>query len=653
MSHTPLKFDLGGLGRGGDRRTVNIHEDADVQHDFLDFDAYCEDGTVEEFYLSHALEHIPSQRYRQFLLDLKRKLRPGGTVRVIQSDVKRCLEMYHRGELSFLTLRTVIFPPANRLRENPYHQHFNMWGAEELAADFRAAGFASTELFDAGSWPIDMTDELHPGAVEQDHGVAIPNLGVVATGSLRVVTDALTVQKLRGYEWREFSQNGEDGITLHLLELLGCHSGFYLEIGTESGAECNSRILRDRAGFSGLLLDGKFEDASINLHREFVTVANVQELCDRYRVPREIALLSIDIDGNDYWIWKALAPRVSAAVVIIEYNASLGPSEHRVMPYLPGYHWDGTDAYGASISALAALGSELGYSLVYAEAKGVNLFFVNDAVLTRAGLTFQHQNIPSRLHRPPRCGAGGQGHPQGVQRVPQLDDHFQIPRIIHQTWKTTDIPAMFSPQWAASWRELNPGWEYRFWTDAEIDCFVRESFPEFYPVFQTYDVNIKRVDAFRYLVLKKLGGVYADLDSMCLKPLEELLRGHYLLLGSQQAGDWMLSDGDVCNAIMASVPEHPFWEGITVDLARHASRDVLQATGPNFLTDRVRRGMAFLDTGFLPTVAGRELLYPIAWDDDTKEVARGLSREQLAERFPEAFAINFWTAAWKKEVSGL
>jgi Glycosyltransferase sugar-binding region containing DXD motif len=647
MSNTPLKFDLGGLGRGGDRRTVNIHEDADVQHDFLDFDAYCDDGTVEEFYLSHALEHIPSPRYRQFLLDMKRKLRPGGTVRVVQSDIKRCLELYHQGALSFLALRTVIFPPADRLRQNPYHQHFNMWGAEELAGDFRAAGYVSAELFDAGSWPMDMTDELHPGAVEQYHGVAIPNLGVVATGTPRSEPDVAPVETLRSYERKVFSQNGEDGITLRLLDLIGCHEGFYLEIGTESGAECNTRILRGRPGFTGLLLDGKFEDPAIHLHREHVTAENIAGICDRYSVPREVALLSIDIDGNDYWIWKALAPRLTAALVIIEYNAALGPSEHRVMPYDPDFRWDGTDGYGASISALTALGNELGYTLVYAECRGVNLFFVNQSILQRQGLVFRNQNAPSQLYRPPRHGRDGCGHPPTAERVPPVDEKFQIPRIIHQTWKSADIPPAFSAQWIASWRELNPGWEYRFWTDADIDSFVRSEFPEFYAVFQSYDVNIKRVDAFRYLLMKRIGGVYADLDFMCLKPLEGLLRGHYLLLGSQHPGDWMQSEGDVCNAFMASVPEHPFWEGVTLDLADHVSLDVLYATGPNFLTGRIKRGRAFLDSGLLPVVADHSLLYPFAWDTEGNEEARQLSRGELSARYPNAYAVTFWTASWK------
>jgi hypothetical protein len=76
-------------------------------------------------------------------------------------------------------MRTVLFTPADRIRLNPWHQHHNMWGAEELARDFRAVGFEAT-TFDAGAWGFDMTDELCPDEVHRYHGVPIRNLGVLA-----------------------------------------------------------------------------------------------------------------------------------------------------------------------------------------------------------------------------------------------------------------------------------------------------------------------------------------------------------------------------------------------------------------------------------------------------------------------------------------
>ena len=131
--------------------------------------------------MSHSFEHVPIQHMREFLADLLRKLKPGGKMYVIQSDIRRCLELHHSGQLSFRALRTVIFPPADRLRTNRYNQHFNMWGAEDLAEDFCAAGFDRVAVFDAGEWRLDTVDELHPGAVERYHDVMIPNLGVLGS----------------------------------------------------------------------------------------------------------------------------------------------------------------------------------------------------------------------------------------------------------------------------------------------------------------------------------------------------------------------------------------------------------------------------------------------------------------------------------------
>ena len=94
-------------------------------------------------------------------------------------------------------------------------------------------------------------------------------------------------------------------------------------------------------------------------------------------MPEEPDLVSIDVDGNDYWIWRALTgyrPRL----VIVEYNGAIDPRERRVMPYTPGFRWDGTSDYGASLGALEELAAEKGYRLVHTELAGVNAFFVRE-----------------------------------------------------------------------------------------------------------------------------------------------------------------------------------------------------------------------------------------------------------------------------------
>jgi hypothetical protein len=109
--------------------------------------------------------------------------------------------------------------------------------------------------------------------------------------------------------------------------------------------------------------------------RETIRADNVNELFARYEVPESFDLLSIDIDGNDYWVWKAIRG-FRARVVVIEYNALFGLEVSKVMPYDPNHVWDKTGYHGASLAAMRKLGMQLGYSLVFTNVYGANTFFV-------------------------------------------------------------------------------------------------------------------------------------------------------------------------------------------------------------------------------------------------------------------------------------
>ncbi|HSK80974.1 MAG TPA: hypothetical protein VLQ45_31265 [Thermoanaerobaculia bacterium] len=178
----PLRYDLGGYkssARG--RITVNLAGESDIHHDIRDLDAYIsEDGVVDEFYLSHTLEHIPAVDYGKFLRDLHRKLRTLGRVIVIHTDAGKVLEAWFSGQLSFRAMRTTLFTPPDRMRANAFNLHHSMWTAEELAKDFRAVGFVA-ETFDAGAWAYDQLDELLPEETRPCFGFPISNLGVLAT----------------------------------------------------------------------------------------------------------------------------------------------------------------------------------------------------------------------------------------------------------------------------------------------------------------------------------------------------------------------------------------------------------------------------------------------------------------------------------------
>jgi hypothetical protein len=186
------------------------------------------------------------------------------------------------------------------------------------------------------------------------------------------------------------SQNGEDGVLQEIYKNIGVKTKYFVEFGVEDGRECNTRYLREHCGWTGLMMDGRFENKLINLQKEFITAENINDLFDKYEVPFEFDLLSIDIDGNDYWIWQKIdhKPRV----VIIEINADLGYTDKKVMRYNPEHVWAGDYYYGASIQALIDLGKSKGYSLVYVERHCVNAFFVLNSEL---GQEYNDYKIPA------------------------------------------------------------------------------------------------------------------------------------------------------------------------------------------------------------------------------------------------------------------
>jgi len=155
-------------------------EVCDIEANIMDLDSFCDDNSVDEFFLSHTLEHIPVTEYKKFLLHLKQKLKEGGKIKIVQTDIGRLIKMWVDGKITFRTMRAPIFTPANRCKSNILQQHQSMWSQEELIKDFESIGLTA-EGFDAGFWQYDVEDDLLPQETKVDFGKDIPNLGVIAT----------------------------------------------------------------------------------------------------------------------------------------------------------------------------------------------------------------------------------------------------------------------------------------------------------------------------------------------------------------------------------------------------------------------------------------------------------------------------------------
>jgi hypothetical protein len=215
---------------------------------------------------------------------------------------------------------------------------------------------------------------------------------------------------LQAFEFRWTSQNHEDGIIEEILYHIGSESKYYVEFGGGDGInDSNTRRLREEFGWSGLLLDKCYQKPSLNLWMEFITAENINELFEKYKVPENLDLLSIDIDYNDFYVWNALDEKYHPRLVIIEYNGAHLPSVDKVCQYHPEYNWDYTNYYGASLLSQFNLGRKKGYSLVYAENSGVNLFFVRDDLLVGKDFTFKGINKPEEIYKSPKYGCGPNG----------------------------------------------------------------------------------------------------------------------------------------------------------------------------------------------------------------------------------------------------
>jgi len=192
-----------------------------------------------------------------------------------------------------------------------------------------------------------------------------------------------------------YSQNDEDGIILYILKHIGVKTKKFVEVGVENGIECNTTNLLKNFDWSGAQIEGNkklYNNAKIQLKKVlgkkiknlkllniFVTKKNINQILKKYS-GKEIDLLSIDIDGNDFWIWKAINC-VKPRLVVIEYNSFFGPNISATIKYNPKFSWDHCNNkpyYGASLKALEKLGKQKKYSLVGVDKNGVNAFFIRN-----------------------------------------------------------------------------------------------------------------------------------------------------------------------------------------------------------------------------------------------------------------------------------
>ena len=219
-------------------------------------------------------------------------------------------------------------------------------------------------------------------------------LQILLSAKYRELADRRIAPTMEDIEFRTFSQNGEDGVLLYILSLIGTTNRKVVEICAADGIECNSANLIINHGWKGLLFDGDaanvergrqlyagLSDTFIRppiIAQSWITAENVNDEIVRYGFRGEIDLLSIDVDGNDFWIWKAIEC-VQPRVVVLEYNGVWAADRAVTVPYDPNFRLDFSRVpfyCGASLAAFVALGRQKGYRLVGCPRTQINAFFV-------------------------------------------------------------------------------------------------------------------------------------------------------------------------------------------------------------------------------------------------------------------------------------
>ena len=223
---------------------------------------------------------------------------------------------------------------------------------------------------------------------------------LIGIGQARSIIDLKSYQSLNELELRVFSQFGDDGIIQYLVHNLDLDHKTFVEFGVEDYSESNTRFLLQKDNWSGYVMDGSSQNIArlqnahyywrhdLKAKAVFITRENINSLISAGTADFDgLDILHIDIDGNDYWVWKEI--EIKPAVVIMEYNSNFGIERALTVPYDPDFYRTSAHHsnlyWGCSLKALYLLALDKGYCFIGCNSAGNNAYFVrrdkmNDSV---------------------------------------------------------------------------------------------------------------------------------------------------------------------------------------------------------------------------------------------------------------------------------
>lgn len=202
---------------------------------------------------------------------------------------------------------------------------------------------------------------------------------------------------INDYEFKIFSQFGDDGIIQYLIHTLNINHNCFIEFGVEDYSESNTRFLLMNNNWSGFVIDGSIDNINrltnsdyfwrydLQATAEFITAENINTIINKSGMS-DIGILSIDIDGNDFFVLKAIdLSKINPDILILEYNSVFGSKRKITIPYDPTFqrtekHYSNL-YWGASLPALDQLAKEKGYGLIGSNLAGNNAYFLRKDLL--------------------------------------------------------------------------------------------------------------------------------------------------------------------------------------------------------------------------------------------------------------------------------
>lgn len=194
------------------------------------------------------------------------------------------------------------------------------------------------------------------------------------------------------------SQKGQDSLIKHIFDIIGTTNKYYIEFGAVDGIiSSNTWYFKNVENWNGLLLDVIMENPSINLYKRFLTKENICSVFDEFNVPESFDFLSVDVDGNDYWLLEEILKKYIPRVIMVETNVRFDPYESYAMKYNENWSWNGYDWYGASPYAFKKLSDRFGYTPVHIHLD--DMIIVKNEYLSEEDLNTTWENVYSKSNK--------------------------------------------------------------------------------------------------------------------------------------------------------------------------------------------------------------------------------------------------------------